>query len=218
MTGTIELVEAVKLSDNKRVEELLRQDPALARARDESGVSAILLARYRGATEIVDELRPAAGDLDVFEAAALGDGDRLARLLDEDAGLASAWSSDGFTPLHLAAFFGQSHTAELLVDRGANVAAVSRNRLAVMPLHSAAAGGHTQIARLLVACGADVNAMQEGGFAPLHGAAQNGDRALVELLLDAGADATRATEDGRRPVDMAREHGHDDVAALLEAS
>ena len=196
--------------------ELLQDDASLARARDESGVSALLIARYRGDTAIVEELRPAAGELDVFEAAALGDDDRLATLLDGQAELVSAWSSDGFTALHLAAFFGQLPAAELLLERGADVTAVSRNGLRVMPLHSAVAGGHTEIARLLVARGSDVNAAQEGGFTPLHGAAQNGDRTLVALLLTAGADPAREADDGRRPSDMASEQARDEIAALLD--
>ena len=50
---------------------------------------------------------------------------------------------DGFTPLHLAAFFGRLEAAALLVDRGADLEAPSRNPRfpSVRPLHSAIAGG-----------------------------------------------------------------------------
>ena len=47
----------------------------------------------------------------MFEAATFGDLDRLTELLAEDPELVDAISGDGFTPLHLAAFFGQSDAA-----------------------------------------------------------------------------------------------------------
>ena len=213
--GTEDLISAITRGDASRVEQLISRDRGLARARDGGGVSAILLARYRGEAQIVETLRRAAGDLDVFEAAALGDRDRLAALLDQDPDLATAWSPDGFTPLHLAAFFGHRDAAELLLDRGGDVALVARNALAVTPLHSAVAGRASDVAGLLVAHGADINARQEGGFTPLHGAAQNGDQPLVALLLAAGADPAAPTADGQRPADMARDAGHEALAELL---
>ena len=97
-------------------------------------------------------------------------------------------SSDGFTPLHLASFFGAPAAAALLLDHGADVEAVSDNEMRVRPLHSAAAGGDRAIVELLLARGADPNSTQRHGFTPLHAAIERKDQAMVDALLAAGAD------------------------------
>lgn len=73
--------------------------------------------------------------------------------------------------------------ARWLVEKGADVSAVSRNGQGIQPLHAAAAGDHLAIARLLLAAGADANAPQPDGFRPLDAARQNENAELVELLL-----------------------------------
>jgi uncharacterized protein len=208
--------EAVAAGDLERVKELVSADPALARARDGQGLTPILQARYRDDMAMVRVLLATNPDLDVFEAAALGDAHAVGRLIDADAGLVAAQSGDGFTALHLAAFFAHPETAALLIRRGADVAAVSRNPMTVMPLHSAVAGRDARAVEVLLASGADANAPSHAGFTPLLDAAQNGDRGIVELLLARGADPDLATEAGKRARDLALENGHQDVADLLE--
>jgi ankyrin repeat protein len=173
---------------------------------------------YRGDEARVDELLAAGPELDVFEASALGRTERVGELLDADPGLVSAWTEDGFTPLHLAAFFRRPDTARLLVDRGALVDVVARNdRLRVTPLQSAAAAREEETAALLLERGADPNARQLGGFTALHAAAQNGDGPLAELLLAHGADPALGADDGRTAADFARDCGHAALAERLAA-
>ncbi len=180
-------------------------------------MSEILQALYEGDEGRVAVLLAEDPKLDVFEAAALGRTERVAALVDAEPGLVAAFSADGFTPLHLAAFFRHPETASLLVERGAPVDVFARHEeIVVTPLHSAVAAGEGDTAALLLERGADPNARQEGGFTPLHGAAQQGDEALVELLLRHGADPSAAAEDGRRAADFAREGGHPGLATRLE--
>jgi uncharacterized protein len=164
-------------------------------------------ALYQGKTDEAREIAASRSDLDVLEAAAIGELERLRVLLDEDPSLANAWSDDGFTPLHYAAFFGQPEAAKLLIERGADLEARSTNRefaLDAAPLHSAVAAHERAAIEVLLDAGADVNAVQHGGFTPLLEAAQSGQAEVVELLLERGADPDAKLDDGRTATDLAR--------------
>ena len=215
MATAQDMITAVTTDDAARVAELIAADPALASARDRDGVSVLMLSRYRFDRGTTDALLAADPELDVFEATALGYIDRLRERLDEDPSRAVAWSADGFTALHFAAFFGKAEAARTLIDAGAMVDAVSGNDMRVQPLHSAAAGRHHEVCRLLIAAGADVNATQQHDFTPLHAAAQHGDDELVELFLSAGADPAARTDNGDTAADIAEAAGHVDVARRL---
>jgi ankyrin repeat protein len=208
---------AVKAGDGQVLAELLAADPSLAVARDENRVSLRLQACYHQKKDLLEMLRDTGPPLDIFEAAALPGADaRGAALLAADPGLARAWSSDGFTPLHLASFFGRGEMVERLLDRGAEVNAVARNPMAVQPLHSAAAARDTAIIMMLLDHGADANARQAGGWTPLHAAAMFGDAPLAELFLSRGAVADLTNDQGKTARDLAVEKGHTEIARLLE--
>jgi uncharacterized protein len=150
----------------------------------------ILEALYRGDHGAARELAAQKGPLDGFEAAALGDAPRLEQLLREDPEVARAWSPDGFTALHYAAFFGSPEAVRTLVAVGADLEARSANEEfapEATPLHSAVAAGRMDNAEALLAAGADPNARQRGGFTPLMEAEQRGDLDLAELLIRHGA-------------------------------
>ncbi len=82
-----------------------------------SEVSPLLQAVYRGDDDAVEALLADGPELDVFEAAAVGDVERLRELLDEDSSLAGAWSPDGAGALHLAAYYGRAD-ADASTDDG----------------------------------------------------------------------------------------------------
>ena len=210
-----ELFDAIDKRDQNRLSRIVAGNPQLAGARDADGVSALLHARYRDNLAAVETLLRANPPIDVFDAAALGRTGRLRDLIATEPALVSGFASDGFTPLHLAAFFGQAETARVLIHAGADVNAVSRNAMKVMPLHSAAASRRDEVSRMLVEAGAELNAAQRDGFTPLHEAAQNGDVELVDLLLDRGARIDARLDDGRTPADLAEEAGHKMLAKRL---
>ncbi len=211
------LFEAIRDGDAPRVRKLVAHDRALANAHDPQGVSAVLTAMYNGQAEIAAELALAGASLDVFEAAATGHVERLDELLGHDSDCLGAYSADGWTPLHLAAFFGQERAVALLLERGAPVAAWSKNALANQPLHAAVAGNDTDTCRWLLDHGAPVNERQHGGFTPLHGAAQNGNAEVSGMLLERGADPRALTDEGKSAATLAREAGHAQLANRLDA-
>lgn len=210
-----ELLRAVDEGDAEPVRALLAEDPSLASARDAAGVSVLLRAAYRwqwaGADAIAEGQRP----LDVFEAAAFGEAERLRALLAADASLAHARSPDGFTALHLAAFLGTVEAARLLLAAGADPEAVGEGAQDVRPLHSAAAARNAEVVEVLLAAGADPDARQRGGFTPPHAAAASGGLRTADLLLAAGADVGALTEDGRTALDLAEEAGHAAMTSRL---
>jgi uncharacterized protein len=215
MATAVDLIEAINAGDADRVNAMLADDPSLVAARDAAGVSALMLARYRFDRAVTDALLAADPELDVFEAATLGYVDRLRERLDADPGAVSAFSTDGFTALHFAAFFGKAEAARILLEHGASVDVYTRNPFANQPLHAAAAGRHLEVCRVLIAGGADVNATQHGGFTPLHEAAQHGDVEMTELFLSAGADPSLTTDAGETAADLAAAAGHADLASRI---
>ena len=210
-----ELITAVQQGDVEAVEALLAAHPAAAGERDGQGTSAALHAAYARRQDLVDLLRPHLGPLDVWEAAALGDDQRLVELLDTDPDLATEEAGDGFFPLGLAAFFGHRGCVAALLARGADVHQRAANPLQVQPLHAAVVSGDSEIVRALIDAGADVDARQQAGVTPLMGAAAGGSVELVRLLLEYGADAALQDDAGRTAADWARDRGHPETAALL---
>jgi ankyrin repeat protein len=211
-----ELFAAVEAGDVDVARALVTADPALASARDDDGVSALMRARYRSDRGLIEAILAAGPELDAFEAAALGDLDRLAVLLAGGAD-ADAVTADGFTALHFAAFFGKPEAARLLLDRGADVDARGRGWMTGTPLHSAASGRHVDVVEILLAAGADPNARQSGGWTPLHSGAHNGDVATVALMITAGADLEAVNDDGASVLALARESGDAATLAVIRA-
>ena len=212
---TDEIFAAISADDRTQVAKLIAADPSLAHARNQAGVSALLQARYENKLEIVELLRNAAGDLDVFEAAALGDSARLATLLAGDHNLVNTLSSDGFTPLHLACFFGHLEAAETLLRQGANANAISRGRIAI--IHSAAASRNAALVKLVLQAGADPNLQQQSGYTALHEAAMHNSVERAQALLDAGADRSVRSDDGLTAAEMAAKEGNKEVLELLNS-
>jgi ankyrin repeat protein len=158
-------------------------------------LSPILQALYRGDHAEAERLRSETAALDVFDAAALGDVERLRVLLGADPVVAQAWSPDGFTALHYAAFFDGPDAVRILVEHGSDLEAASTNEEfapGAHPLHSAIAAKRADTAIALLEAGADPNARQHGGVTPLMEAEQLGDLELAETLIRYGAVAAGA--------------------------
>ena len=214
MTQPHRAFELLQAGDADGLFGLLDEDPAVADARDASGVSLLMQTIYRGRRDLADTIAGKKSELDIFEAASLGRLDQLQECL-RDASAIHTMSKDGFTALHFACYFGQPAAARLLLEKDAKVDAVANNPTQLMPLHSATSARNLEAARLLLEHGAPVNARQQLGFVSMHAAAQNGERDMVELLLQHGADVTLANEQGKTPAMVAREKGHTEIAALL---
>lgn len=153
-----------------------------------------MAALYRGHLHVVATLVELGTELDLFACAATGHLDGLRRALQQP-GAVNAFAYDGWTPLHLAAFFGQLDAARVLLDAGADVEAVSHNGMQNTPLHAATAGKHEPIALLLLQRGANPHVLDAGGFSARRIADEN-QLSQVVAWLDARPGARPASEDG----------------------
>lgn len=209
-----DIFSAITADDAGKVKELIAQHPDVGHARNPAGVSALMQARYENRMELVELLRRAAGELDIFEAATLGDIARLRTLVTSDPGLLKAQSSDGFTPLHLACFFSQPEAADFLVQQGADPNAVSPARIAV--IHSAAASRSAAMIKMVLQAGANPNLQQQGGYTALHEAAMHNSVERAQALLEAGADRSIRSDEGFTAAEMAVQKGNREVLELLQ--
>jgi uncharacterized protein len=201
------LQAAIQKGDAARVRELIAEEPDLMEARTEQGVSMITLACYYRQPGIAAIFQECGGILDIFDASATGNLERVRILSEQFPESIHAYSPDGFYPLGLAVFFGHRKLAEYLLDAGADVNQAATNSFKVAPIHAAVSNGDLETVRMILKRGAGVNARQQNGFTALHGAAGAGRIDLIELLLEYGADATVRSDDGKTPVDVAEERG-----------
>jgi uncharacterized protein len=212
-------LDLVKRGDTQEIADWVKDNSQIAESRDAQGVSALLWAVYTGQTVVRDFLRSGL-ELDLPEAAAVGDHARLRELLGADPASAkeraNSRSADGWPLLHLAAAFADCETVRMLLDAGADVTQISQTPMRNQALHAVLAlSKDADTTRLLMERGADVNAAQTAGYRPLHQAAVAGREDLVRMLLEAGADKAARCDRGKTPAEYARERGHDAVAAML---
>lgn len=213
-----ELFASIEKGDVDAVDRIISSNPEAIEARSADGLSPVVVAAYWGQRVVLAHLLEAAITLDFWEAATTGAADRVRELIAEDPGLLAARSSDGFTALHLAVFFGHPEIARALLDSGADVTARTTNALDNQPLHAAVAGviaGRLDCVRMLLDAGAPANERQSGGSTPLMSAAQNGDGPVLDLLLDRGADPGLKDDEGRSAADHADRAGHDAIVKRL---
>jgi ankyrin repeat protein len=211
-----EFFKAVTQGETAKVKELLKADPQLAAAKNEKGMSAVLLATYYRKPEVVAVLLATGVELNIFEASATGQTARVRALLKQDATLVSAYAPDGFFPLGLAVFFGHRETFDVLLAAGADVNAVTRESMKITALHSAVTARQFEMARTLIARGANVNPRQaENGVTPLHEAAANGSIEFAKLLLEHKADINAKTNDGKTPLAYAVSRSQKEMATFL---
>ncbi|XP_069374504.1 ankyrin-2b isoform X16 [Paralichthys olivaceus] len=115
-------------------------------------------------------------------------------------------TESGFTPLHIAAHYGNVNVATLLLNRGAAVDFTARN--GITPLHVASKRGNTNMVRLLLDRGSQIDAKTRDGLTPLHCAARSGHDTAVEVLLERGAPLLARTKNGLSPLHMAAQGDH----------
>ncbi|RFU74300.1 ankyrin repeat [Trichoderma arundinaceum] len=109
-----------------------------------------------------------------------------------------ARTTDGATPLHIAAERRPMRAVEMLINAGANINAIDKD--GQTPLLIAMKNKRWDIAKCLLKAGADAKADSRNGDTPLLGAVMGGKKSIVRQLLDAKVDVNAADRDGRSPL------------------
>ncbi|KAL1712198.1 hypothetical protein EV715DRAFT_214140 [Schizophyllum commune] len=134
------------------------------------------------------------------------------RLIDDGADIEDC-NEGGYTSLHLAALNQNLDVVNLLLERGAHIAA--RTKQLDTPLTLAASDGRENVIRLLLDKGADIEDCNEGGYTSLHRAASCGYFSTVSLLLERGANVNAVNNAYRTPLHIAAQFGYIHIIRLL---
>jgi len=141
------------------------------------------------------------GRTPVYQAAILGNGYAVLRLLLENGGDPNVATLNGLTPLNAAALRGDVDAMRLLIDKGALVDV--KNGAGATALMGAATNGSVSAVQLLLDSGADARARTKLGETALGNAAGAGSAEAVKLLLDRGADVNSRNDRGYSPLMLA---------------
>jgi ankyrin repeat protein len=209
------LETAVNEDDPKTIQQITAAKPELVNALGENGLPLLMNAIYQRKTAVIEALQAAGAEPDIFAAAALGDLARLQTLAERWSGYLNIYARDGFTPLQLACYFNQEAAALWLIEQGADVNAVAKNKMRIAPIHATATHGNLAILRALLEKGAAVNAEQEGGYTAVHQAAHRNNVPVAQLLLTFEADPHQPDIKGQTALQLAKVEGNDEVAAVL---
>jgi ankyrin repeat protein len=207
--NTADVMKAIQSDDIESLKKLFTSQPELAAERDENGNSPLLISAYYSRNAMIRVILDKGVRPNVFEACAAGLAGDVARLVKENPKLVNERSHDGWTPLHLTAFFGRLELVKILLDAGAPMLAISKNNESNLPINAAAAGRRNDVVRLLIerGCPPDARASDQG-YTALHLAANSGNVELVEFLLRSGADRSLRTGAGQTAQDLAVKQGH----------
>jgi ankyrin repeat protein len=210
-----ELIEAVKRGDSTLAERIVDGNPALVNLVSPVGERPVLTAIYYCANEIAEMFINRGAQLDIFEATALRKAGLVAEHLRGDSRLAMAFCQAGWTPVHLAAWFGFEDVARLMLDYGGSANARPRNTLQYTPLHCAVMGGQPGMIALLTAHGAAPDSPDWEGNTSLHLAAQENSVECAASLIANGASLDARRKDTATPLRAAMLAGSASAAQLL---
>lgn len=195
------------------VRNFLKDDPALAKAKDGSGSTPLIMAAKWGQAEVAKLLIESGADVKLrvsswsptpLEVAASRE---VAELLVAHGARVNDRNESGRVPLHFAK---NRKVAELFLTSGVNVDVMDKRRFT--PLHLAR---NKDVAQLLLTKGAEIGAKTKDGRMPLHTATEEVRTEVVELLLANGADVNAKGEHGQTALHAAAGQGQIEIAKLL---
>ena len=152
----------------------------------------------------------------IVQAAISGNKEKVVEFIKTNPTAVKEFSEDGWTLLHLAAYFGQKELASFLLESGADIHIRAKNENENTPLQAAIANKQSELVAFLIEKGSEVNVIQSGGWTGLHEAALLGNEEIIMLLLENGANKTIKKNDGKTAYDIALEKGYDHLLHYLQ--
>jgi ankyrin repeat protein len=213
-----EFLAAVRNGLTDRVRAMLAEDATLARAQDERGRSAYVLAHVHGHEQVAEVLRSTGLELDIVEAVLAQDWMRFEALGDAHPELLDRAHPIGGSPVYAAALVGSLDFWRLRW-LGCDADAAPESGSGFTPARGAMESARRTWANIsltdLCSNGSDVNARQRGGSSILHGAVLRRDEKLVRLAIRKGAHVEALDEAGRSARALAAEIGWEQGERLL---
>ncbi|CDP14954.1 unnamed protein product [Coffea canephora] len=148
-------------------------------------------------------------DEELHGAARSGDLEAVQRICSTNPLAINSRDKHSRTPLHLAAWSGQTKVVEYLCKK-ADVGAAAMDDMGA--IHFAAQKGHTEVVRILFNSGVPIKSHNRKGMTALHYAAQGSHLELVKYLIKKGATIDAKNKAGKTPVDLA---GSEEIRAFL---
>ena len=154
--------------------------------------------------------------ISISQAVISGEKEKVVEIINTDPSVINSFSEDGWTPLHLTAYFGQKEIASFLLEQGAEIHIRAKNENENTPLQAAIANKQSELVAFLIEKGSDVNAVKSGGWTGLHEAALLGNEEIIILLLENGANKMIKKNDGKIAYDIALEKGYESLLHHLQ--
>ncbi|ELU03454.1 hypothetical protein CAPTEDRAFT_227139 [Capitella teleta] len=151
----------------------------------------------------------------IHTAAKNGDLNRLKEIVELRPEDKTRPNEQGWTPLHLAANFGQIDIVQYLSITVVDLDMTTPTGFTAM--HMAARSGHTACMKVLSAMGAAIDSLGVDECTPLHQAAVSGHLDCVKWLVANGASVSAVNLSGANALELAIRHQQEDVARFLRA-
>ena len=219
--GQTGLIIASSKGDDQVVELLLKAGAEVG-GTDLYGLTPLMSALANGHEQVAERLLASGADVKTRDkrlmtalayAVTSGSTNMVKSLLDKGAD-PDVKAIDG-VPLVLHGMRGEGEIARLLIDRGADIHAVTSDTGDTL-LMNASRWGSGRFVDILLEKGADVNAVSRDGYTALMYAARNGRADAVERLLKAGADVEVRDKDyGRTALILAAKEGKVETVRIL---
>ena len=122
-------------------------------------------------------------------------------------------NKDGYSPLILACYRGNTEVAQFLIENGSDINGSSSMGT---PLMAAVFKGNLEIVKLLLANNANINMADGNGTTALIYAVQFQNKTVLSLLLENKADKTHKSKEGKTAFEYAVFAGNDEIINLLK--
>ncbi len=219
---TVEIHEAAKEGNLRKIKNLLKKDPGLLEKKDKYKRTSLHWAGKFGLVEVTEYLleenaqvnvKDERGNTPAHLAAMYNNRDVLEILISRGTDLTEK-NDDGDTALHLASKFGSEDTVGLLLSAGAEKNL--QNNMGDTPVHLAVHHHHSHVVELLTEQGAELEIKNNDGETPLNSST----RFIVnirtaETLLKAGASVNKKNNEGKTPFHYAGDRMNRELIHLL---